>query len=1070
MLRGASRPKSRRLFLTRLFVTLLAAVYPLSGALAQVYISPGQNIQSLVSANPTGTTFILRSGIHRYQGSIGSSTLHIAPKDGNTFIGENGAVLRGSVDVDPASFKADGGRYSASWTMELSTGNAEGEGSYTGCQYREDLYVDDQPLWQVESLSQLDQNGEWYHDRNGNKIYMNYNPTGKDLEMTMVSSAFGSNAKNVTLRNLVIEKYSCDAQKAAVMSCVPGSETNAGANWLVEDCVIRHNHGVGLKFFGPNNIIRRSKVYTNGQMGLASYRADKMLVEDCDVYNNNVAGFSDGWEAGGSKFVRSTNSTVKNCRFYNNIGPGIWFDIDNRYNIIENNTVYGNHDTGIFYEISYAATIRNNIVYYNGQQPDTWAGPGGILISASPDCEVYGNRVWGNCRNISLQQQNRGTGAYGEYIITNAKIHDNLIGFESFRSTATGDSVLARTQYSGGWDDTGGNLFSASRNNKFYNNTYENPSTVRGTNMWAWSNSTRSWSAWQGYGQDQTGKLVTTEISFPNGTTPPPTGGGGTTPPDTTTAPPPPPATTLVAKPAINSFKVNGQSVAVANGALSLVRPADGKLTIELEADNQGDDAYPDHNGITIGFAQLTAATDKALVQFVPSTTDEALETGIFFGADNPAGDGNAEYVWFEAKDPTAWDGADGGVSEKHQLKLVVTSKAAGTFDIYVRMAMNCVQTWSEGLVRLPATSSYTDAIGLPAYRIRVTLTNPTTPPPVTPSTAVSLTNVSTAPGSTFTVSVNLSNQDSISGGQFTVSSSPAGLLTLKSAAATARTPGWNVSASDGQSLVFYCPLGTKIAPGTGEIIKLSFEVSAGATVGSQATLALASMQLANAAQQPVTATLSGGTVTIGGCTIAGDINGDKVVNIIDVLMLVDFALGRKTPSASQLACVDFDRNNKADIFDVLACLDRVLGRSGTALAAAGEGLPAWSEVESRLSGLGMEQQLLGELQALFQQQTAAVSLPKAFALDQNSPNPFNPSTTINYSVPEGYSGTVSLAVYDLRGRLVKQLAEGTRPAGSYRAFWDGTDASGQQLASGIYFYRLIAGEHVQTRKMVLLK
>ena len=97
-------------------------------------------------------------------------------------------------------------------------------------------------------------------------------------------------------------------------------------------------------------------------------------------------------------------------------------------------------------------------------------------------------------------------------------------------------------------------------------------------------------------------------------------------------------------------------------------------------------------------------------------------------------------------------------------------------------------------------------------------------------------------------------------------------------------------------------------------------------------------------------------------------------------------------------------------------------------------------------------------------------SLPRAFALAQNFPNPFNPSTTISYSVPEGNTEQVSLKVYDLRGRLVKTLVTGAREAGNYNVFWDGTLESGGKAASGVYFYRLSAGDFTQTRKLVLLK
>ena len=102
--------------------------------------------------------------------------------------------------------------------------------------------------------------------------------------------------------------------------------------------------------------------------------------------------------------------------------------------------------------------------------------------------------------------------------------------------------------------------------------------------------------------------------------------------------------------------------------------------------------------------------------------------------------------------------------------------------------------------------------------------------------------------------------------------------------------------------------------------------------------------------------------------------------------------------------------------------------------------------------------------------QAGTARLPKVFSLAQNSPNPFNPATTISYSVPEGTLVQVKLTVYNIRGQLVRTLVDEVREPGSYTVYWDGRNDAGRQVASGVYFYRMRAGDFVQTRKMVLLK
>lgn len=93
----------------------------------------------------------------------------------------------------------------------------------------------------------------------------------------------------------------------------------------------------------------------------------------------------------------------------------------------------------------------------------------------------------------------------------------------------------------------------------------------------------------------------------------------------------------------------------------------------------------------------------------------------------------------------------------------------------------------------------------------------------------------------------------------------------------------------------------------------------------------------------------------------------------------------------------------------------------------------------------------------------------RVFRLNQNQPNPFNPATTIEFTVPE--AGSVRLDVFDAQGRLVKVLAvREYRGATRDRVVWDGTDENGKTVSSGLYFYKMQAGEYTATRKMLLLK
>ncbi|HTR80397.1 MAG TPA: T9SS type A sorting domain-containing protein [Bacteroidota bacterium] len=95
-------------------------------------------------------------------------------------------------------------------------------------------------------------------------------------------------------------------------------------------------------------------------------------------------------------------------------------------------------------------------------------------------------------------------------------------------------------------------------------------------------------------------------------------------------------------------------------------------------------------------------------------------------------------------------------------------------------------------------------------------------------------------------------------------------------------------------------------------------------------------------------------------------------------------------------------------------------------------------------------------------------SLPSGFALQQCYPNPFNPSTTILYSLEKAVN--VKLLLYNVLGQRVKTLVDEKQLSGEHIAVWDGTDRLGQKVASGVYFYRLEAGPFVSTKKMILIK
>ncbi len=94
--------------------------------------------------------------------------------------------------------------------------------------------------------------------------------------------------------------------------------------------------------------------------------------------------------------------------------------------------------------------------------------------------------------------------------------------------------------------------------------------------------------------------------------------------------------------------------------------------------------------------------------------------------------------------------------------------------------------------------------------------------------------------------------------------------------------------------------------------------------------------------------------------------------------------------------------------------------------------------------------------------------LPSEFSLAQNYPNPFNPTTMIKFEIPR--TSEVELVVYDILGQKVQTVVSETMEAGTHEAIWNGADDNGNEVASGMYFYKLTAGDHTQLKRMTLIR
>jgi hypothetical protein len=102
--------------------------------------------------------------------------------------------------------------------------------------------------------------------------------------------------------------------------------------------------------------------------------------------------------------------------------------------------------------------------------------------------------------------------------------------------------------------------------------------------------------------------------------------------------------------------------------------------------------------------------------------------------------------------------------------------------------------------------------------------------------------------------------------------------------------------------------------------------------------------------------------------------------------------------------------------------------------------------------------------------EVAEDALPDAYALSKNFPNPFNPTTTIQYAIPADGAGHVEMVIYNINGQKVRTLVDETKDAGYYHVMWDGRNDAGELVSSGIYVYQIVSGSFHKNQKMTFIK
>ncbi len=378
------------------------------------------SVAKALKSAPTGSTIVFRGGhYHKATGKINKKlTLQAYPHEK--------PWLKGSIEVqgwvfDGGMWRKDGWKHSFPLLRKELI-----DPSVPMARYTDMVYINGVSLKQVGSRANVGP-GKFYVDNAKNKLYIGSNPTGKIVEATALSQAFGlwqnrySNPGGTIIRGLGFAHYGDRALEVGAPNVKLENNTFVWNGFIGVHIAGNSNRRVG----GTNAVIRGNTFSYNGGVGLGG-QANSLLMEENTISHNNIEHFRKNWGAAGVKFIKTHGSVFRNNLVEKNYATGIWFDVSSFNNTIANNFSRHNEGIGIFYELSHKALITGNTVSNNRA---------GIMLADSSGSQVSNNTLRNNkgkdriiFKDSSRLNKNRAEMAKGiTWITRNNIVRNNTI-------------------------------------------------------------------------------------------------------------------------------------------------------------------------------------------------------------------------------------------------------------------------------------------------------------------------------------------------------------------------------------------------------------------------------------------------------------------------------------------------------------------------------------------------------------------------------------------------------------------------------------------------------------------
>ncbi len=381
-----------------------------SGSLA----APFATIRKALTAAPTGGTVVVRGGTYRESlGAIKQNvTLQAYPHEQ--------VWVKGSIVVH--GFTANAGRWSLPFTSTACNTcypTTALDPRYPAAGLPEQVFVDGAPADQVVSQTDLAPN-TFFVDRTTNKLWLYDNPTGHNVEVTVLDKAFGINpaAPGTAIKGIGFEHWA-----AVYEGGINVAGMSSAANVTFDSDTFAWSSSRGLGIYASNNVVKNSQFVNNGMNGVSSTAVDRLDFERNEVAFSNYEHWSilpmPSAQMAGVKVNAATNTILRGNDVHDNFSNGLWVDELSSYPTIVNNKVQRNAGHGVILEITGHSVVVGNLIADNGRD--------GLKIAGANDVEVWNNTVAGNgWAQIGVYEDPRQSTGAATSDTTNVRIANNI--------------------------------------------------------------------------------------------------------------------------------------------------------------------------------------------------------------------------------------------------------------------------------------------------------------------------------------------------------------------------------------------------------------------------------------------------------------------------------------------------------------------------------------------------------------------------------------------------------------------------------------------------------------------